>query len=328
MSKPSFLKSSLDQLNVITKETHKEQIYSVAISIWNKHLQPENPLWKFVTAQSFSIDDVGGTAHAMAFVDKRLPTLGMIGFFACSNVQAGAKVIQQGANWLKEKHGIKKVYGPINGTITRDYRLNLSDDFYFPGEPVNPLWHVDAFDKAGFKVFNRYVSGISKNYQLFMKLLVRKPSKEYSHIIVRPFDIKDQLTDLKIYHTLMNAIFPSQSLYCPVISWEERVYNIADSDPIFNPNYTYFLEDNNHVIGFIVAYPYNRQLILKTIGLLPEYRGKHLSGLLLRRVHDQATQDGLEAVIYAMVRVGNSAYKMMRPGVKVYRKYVTMYKNL
>jgi GNAT superfamily N-acetyltransferase len=136
------------------------------------------------------------------------------------------------------------------------------------------------------------------------------------------------MNDLKIYHKLMNAIFPDNSIYCPVLSWEERVYNVVDHDPIFDPDYSYFLEDKGNTIGFIVAYPHQQNLIVKTIGLLPDYRNKNLSGILIKRVHDQAEKDGLKAAIYSTIRVGNAVYKMKRPGVKVYRKYVTMRKHL
>lgn len=329
MSKPKFLKSSLVQLIEITEKTHNEQILPIANSIWRKHLQTENPLWRHITAQPFTINDRGAAAHVMAIVDKRLPGIGIIGFFACTSESAGSNVLQQACDWLKDEHGIRNVYGPIDGTITRDYRFNLSDDFQIPGEPVNPTWYVDVFKEAGFEVYNRYVSGISKHYQLFIKFYTaQKPSKEYSHVTLRPFDISNQLKDLKAYHELMNAIFPHNSIYCPVLSWEERVYNVADKNPIFDPNYTFFLEDTGKAIGFIVAHPYDNQLILKTIGLLPQYRGKHLSGLLIKKVHDQASQDSLDAVVYSTIRVGNSIYKMKRPGVRVFRKYLTMRKQL
>jgi GNAT superfamily N-acetyltransferase len=329
MSKPKFLKSSLEQLIEITKKTHNEQIQPVAIAIWQKHLQAENPLWEHVVARPFSIKSRSGSAHVIAIVDKRLPDIGIVGFFACTNKSSGVKVLQSASEWLKNDHGFSEVYGPINGTITRDYRLNLSDDFKIPGEPVNPTWYIDAFREAGFEVYNRYVSGISKHYRLFIKFHIgRKPAQEYSKISLRRFDVKNQLKDLRSYHELMNAIFPQNSIYCPVLSWEERVYNVADKSPIFDPKYTYFLEDKGHPIGFIVAHASNSQLVIKTIGLLPEYRGKGLSWLLIKKVHDQASNDRLEAAVYSTIRVGNAVYKMKRPGVKVFRKYVTMRKSL
>lgn len=329
MAKLSFLDSSLAQLMAITEKTHNEQILPVAKAIWEKHLKSENPLWEHIIAQPFKINGREGSAYVMAMVDKRLPGIGLVGFFACTNISAGSKVLKQAAEWLKYQHGIKNIYGPINGTITRDYRFNLSDDYRVPGEPVNPAWYIDAFREAGFKVFNRYVTGISKHYQLFIKFItMRRPAPEYAHVVVRPLNTDRQINDLKIYHELMNAIFPHNSIYCPVLSWEERVYNVADQNPIFNPNYTYFLEDKDKSIGFIVAYPYRQNLIVKTIGLLPEYRSKNLSGLLLKKVHDQAEKDGLKAAIYSTIRVGNAVYKMKRPGVKVYRKYITMHKAI
>ena len=47
MSKLIFLNSSLEQLNEITEKTHNEQILPIAKSIWQKHLQADNPLWNY-----------------------------------------------------------------------------------------------------------------------------------------------------------------------------------------------------------------------------------------------------------------------------------------
>jgi GNAT superfamily N-acetyltransferase len=323
-SQVSSLRSSLKLLKAITKKTHNEEIAPIALVIWEKHLQPENPLWKNIVTKPFRVDD---KAHVMAMLDPRLPGLGLVGFFGCTDINSGSQVLLKACDWLKEQ-GIDNVYGPINGTITRDYRLNLADDFRVPGEPVNPLFYIDAFRKAGFGVFNQYVCGIAKHYKLFNKLFIRIPPKDYSHLSVRAFNIKSQIDDLKIYHELMNLIFPSQSIYCPVITWEERYYNVADKDPIFDPSYTYFLEDGGQPVGMVVAFPYKGKLILGVLGILPEYRGHHISGLLIRKVHEQASRDHLEAAVYAMIRVGNQVYKMKHPGVKVYRRYVTMRKQI
>jgi hypothetical protein len=86
--------------------------------------------------------------------------------------------------------------------------------------------------------------------------------------------------------------------------------------------------DHDKEVGFVMAYVYQNQLVLKTIGLLPNYRSKNLSGLLLKPVHEHAAKAGIKTAIYGMVRVGNTAYKMKRPGVRVFRKYVTMHKSI
>lgn len=325
MPKPNFLKQSQKRLIDIADEAYSEQIHPVAIKLWQKHLRPENPQWKFITAKSFYIKEENGKAHVMAMVDERLPNIGIVGYFACTTSKSGAKVLNQACDWLRKEYGLKNIYGPINGTLPSDYRLNLTDDFRFPGEPVNPKVSIEAFNEAGFKIFNRYVSGISKHYKLLMKLVIKKPKKGYEHITVRKFDAEKLKSDFKKYHDLRNAIFPLQSIYCPAISLEERAYNAGGK---FDPNYTYFLLDSDKEVGFVMAYVHQNQLVLKTIGLLPDYRSKNLSGLLLKPIHEQAAKAGISTAIYGMVRVGNTAYKMRRPGVKVFRKYVTMHKNI
>ncbi len=325
MADYEFLTTSLAQLNEITNRAYNESIRSVALSLWDKDLRIENPQWKFINAKPFYIKTRTGSAHVMAMVDKRLPNVGIVGYFACTDSASGSQVLIQAAEWLNKNFGLKNIYGPINGTLPNDYRLNLEDDYCFPGEPVNPKWHIDAFSEAGFEVFNHYASGISKHSELLMKFFIKKPKKGYENLTVRSFDTAHFKRDFKKYHDLRNAIFPLQSIYCPAISVEERTYNAGGK---FDADYTYFLVDNMREVGFIMAYSYNGNLIVKTIGLLPEYRGKRLTGLLLEPVHDKAQKNGLKAAIYGMVRVGNTAYNFRRPGVKVFRKYVTMHKQL
>jgi hypothetical protein len=327
MFKPQFLSASQDQLIKIAQSTHNTQILPIAISLWRRHLNPENPLWNYVKAHPFSVDSSQGSAHALGLIDSRLPNIGLLGYFACSDRTTGAQVLTQATEWFSKAYNIHTVYGPINGTITSDYRLNLQPDYYFPSEPVNPLVHIEAFQDAGFNVFNKYTSAITKQYRSIDKFLSKKLAQEYEHILLRPFDITNQLSDLNLYHNLMNRIFPPLSIYCPIISWEEREYNLATKDPIFDPKYTYFIESMFGVIGFVVAFSYNNHLILKTIGILPEHRKKGLFELLVKKVHDQANQDKLEAAIYATIRVGNVISKIKIPGVINFRDYVTMHKN-
>ncbi len=326
MTKLEFLPESRKLLNELTTATFNAQTATIANAIWEKHLQPDNPLWNYISSKPFLIKTKAGSAHVIAMVDKRLSGMGLLGYFGCTDSAVGSKVLQQASMWLYEQCGVKDIYGPINGTATSDYRLNLDDDHWFPGEPVNPPSHIEAFAMAGYSPFNHYVSGMAKHYRLLANLFTRMPKQQKS-ITIRPFNVQDQLGDLKTFHELMTAIFPSLSIYCPKLSWEERQYNFRGKDPLFNPRYTYFLELEHLPIGLIVAFPYDTRLIIKTIGILPDYRGRHLSNLLVRKVYEVAAEDNLKAAIYAMVRTGNEVYKAKRPGVKMIRHYVTMKKS-
>ena len=328
MASKRSLSMSRALLTRITNATHSRATAPVANDLWKRHLQPENPLWNHVTAMTFTVDDATGSAHVMALIDQRLPHMGLVGYFGATTSESGAVVLTQACDWIKSQ-GIHDIYGPINGTITADYRLNLDDDYVIPGEPVNPTWYNDIFRQAGFETFNRYVSGLVKHPQVYIRLAMKnKPAKGYEHITIKPFDPRQTKKNIATYHRLMNAIFPANSIYCPAITLQERTYTISVSNTTFNPDYCYFAYDGDQAVGFIVAYPHDGALVLKTVGVLPAYRGKRISNLLVRKVHNQAAQDGLKSAIYSTIRETTKVYKMKRPGLKIFRRYVTMHKAL
>lgn len=89
------LDASLDVLTRITNETHTARIRSVANAIWEHDLTLANPLWSVVRAEPFVIDDAGGRAHAIAIVDGRLPGIGIVGYFGCTDAGSGARVLEE-----------------------------------------------------------------------------------------------------------------------------------------------------------------------------------------------------------------------------------------
>jgi GNAT superfamily N-acetyltransferase len=323
--KTATLADSHRQLKRITHQSYNDKIRDIALAKWEKDLSVDNPQWQFLEIKSFTIHEEEDSAHVLAMVDSRLPNKGLVGYFACTNSVTGARVLKQAISWLKTKKAMVDIYGPINGTLPNDYRLNTKDDYIFPGEPVNPVWHIDAFKKAGFKVFNNYVSGKLRFFTIWKKLNLKKKPSDISTFTVRAFSQIDYENDFHIYHDLRNQIFPFQSVYCAVISLAERKYN---SPGKFDPDYTYFLLKDAQTIGFIMAYLHQDTLIIKTIGILPEFRGKGLSALLLDPVYDHASRHNIHTVIFGMVRVGNSVYNRRNPFAKIFRRYVTMHISL
>lgn len=322
------LQSSRALLTRITNLSYPTETAPIANNLWQRHLQTNNPLWKHLTVQTFRVNDKSGIAHAMALIDERLPDIGLVGYFGATTPAAGRKVLSGACDWLKTQ-GLYHVYGPVNGTITADYRFNLADDYQIPGEPVNPPWYIDVFRDVGFDVFNRYVSGIVRHPQLYIRLAMPKhPKRGYEHISLRPFNYKLTKHDIATYHKLMNTIFPANSIYCPVITLAERTYNLISAGTTFDPSYSFVAYDNKEPVGFIVAYPHQDSLVIKTIGVLPSYRGKRISNLLVRRVHDQASRDGLKTAIYSTIRESTKVYKMKRPGLVIHRRYVTLHRSL
>jgi hypothetical protein len=325
MARTSFLNESREQLLSITEEAYNEPIRLVARKAWERQVRSDNPQWQYLTSKAFYLDDTTGRAHVLAMVDKRLPGIGLVGYFACTSAKAGARILERAAEWLESEFGLKRVYGPINGTLPNDYRLNLRDDFVFPGEPVNPVWHIKAFEQAGFEVFNKYESSTAPVWLLKLIMITRRPKTEGRPMSVRSFDASHFDRDFRIYHELRNDIFPFQSIYCPAISLDERIYN---SPGKFDPRYAFFLMGADREVGFTMAYPYEGKLVIKTMGIIKEYRGKNLSSMLFKPLHESAKEDGLRSVVFGMVRVGNQADRALRPVVRIFRHYVTMEKRI
>lgn len=269
------------------------------------------------------------TAHVIAMVDERLPKIGLLGFFGADNETAGIDVLAQATQWLKDEHHVSVAYGPINGATSGSYRFNLLDDFMLPGEPVNPVFYIDIFKRAGFLTYNNYVTGISKHYQAFMKLhLLHRPPPSTPGLHVEPFNRDHPDATLKAYHGIMASVFPGNSDYAAKVSWREREFNTDKDSPIYTSEYCYYLYEKRKRIGLIIAYPYVDNLVIKTIAILPEYQHQNLSSILLKTVHDQAAKNGLSAAIYSTIKVGNAIYRMRQPGVNVYRRYITLQKQL
>ena len=330
MPEVDFLPASLEALLTLTQRSHRPPIADPAEAVWRHHLRADNPLWPRVTARPFVVAGPDGPrAHVLALVDRRLPSLGLAGFFGCTDPAAGVQVLDRASAWLRDRFSLSAVYGPINGTITRDYRLNLTADYKIPGEPVNPAFYPRVFEQAGFQVFNRYLSGRCVDYRTLVDFFCEvKPPPSSADYRLRPFGTESPEAELRTYHGLMNGIFPASSIYCPRVSLAERRFNLGTHKPRFDPRYSYFLDDRGQPVGFVVGLVHRSQLVIKTLGLLPSHRHLNLSTLLIKRVHDQAAADGLGAAIYSTVRAGNAIDRRERPGVEIYRHYVTMRRDL
>ena len=59
----TLLSRSLKQLSDITRISYNDDIAPVALSLWEKHLKPDNPQWKYVSFQPFYINENGNQAQ-------------------------------------------------------------------------------------------------------------------------------------------------------------------------------------------------------------------------------------------------------------------------
>ncbi len=87
--------------------------------------------------------------------------VGTVGMFECIECPAAASaLLGAGVEWLEEKHGIRRVWGPMNYDIWHGYRLMIRgfDEQRFHGEPYNKPYYDGFFRSAGFEVAKSWKS--------------------------------------------------------------------------------------------------------------------------------------------------------------------------
>ena len=104
--------------------------------------------------------------HATALLNGGLRDLdgtpvGAVGFFECIDDGALAAELLGAANrWLRERHGLRRVWGPMQFDVWHGYRL-MTRGFEAPtffGEPYNKLGYPAFFADSGFEVRKRWHS--------------------------------------------------------------------------------------------------------------------------------------------------------------------------
>lgn len=326
--KQTVLDESLRTLRKILIKAYDEDVQASVLSHWEKSLGQENPSWEYIGFETHIVETGNELGHVFSMVDTRMPDIGFVGYFAATSENAGVQVLNQASDCLKRR-GIKEVYGPIDGTIINNYRLNEGPGSLFPGEPINPEFYIECFNVAGFVTYNTYQTGSSslKNMK-FLQLFMKPPTDNFPQISMRNFDQSKFNEELSTLADLVNTIFPSQSEYCTAYSRDEFFYIFGQQKEMFDSRYCIFLEDDGTAVGAIYCYKYNDSLIIKTIGVIEQYQGTGISKLLIKEVHKRALADGLKTAIYALVRNDNRVSKMKRPGVKITRQYITMKKEV
>ena len=284
---------------------------------WQRALDNANPLWHYAQRSGFS----NGDAHVMALIDSRLPELGFLGFYEAREVSVGG-LMNEAETWLG-KRGCKQIVGPFDGSILQRFRLSQNNGQKFPGEPINPTYYLNQWKEAGFKPFNHYVSGIRKDFGTVLSRVEQKSQELPPGFRIRELDPENFESEMKLAHRLSLEIFRGTSQYFVEYSWEEFAHWYLPRRSHINPRYFEFLYYHDQPIGACHSFVHHNQLVIKTIGVLPEFQKHGAGGLLIYSQHIKAAEDNLDAAIYALVRVGNAVTKMTYPGVDIFRRYLT-----
>lgn len=87
--------------------------------------------------------------------------VGSLGHFECeSDREVATALFDAAREWLHTQHGVRRVWGPMNGDIWHGYRLMTRgfDQGIFPGEPYNKPFYADLFADYGWREIRAWES--------------------------------------------------------------------------------------------------------------------------------------------------------------------------
>lgn len=302
-----------------------------------KLIDKNNPSFNFIKIKSFiAYEDDEVIGHISAMIDERLKqddqNVGLIGFYECiENDSCSDLLIKKTIDHLKNKD-CQFVRAPIDLTIWHPYRFVVDQkEESFLLEPITKDYYISQFERNGFSTKVEYGSAQRTD----LDTILPYTKEDFDKCIEEGFNIRNITKEdydagiLSIYN-MVNNIFSDSWSYV-AISKEEYLYIYEDyKNNIENISIQIISDKDGKDVGFcssIVDHS-NKTIILKTIGVLPEYQNKKVGAALLHYQHKLAKKKGIIKEIYALIKLGNIVTKMPYPGVKIIRKYVAMEKEI
>jgi len=279
------------------------------------------------------VDGAGTPAARASLWWRRVPPypgerIGLIGHYAAADARAAAAVLSAACAELARR-GCTLAVGPMDGSTWRRYRLltgrGAEPPFFL--EPDNPDDWPGHFESQGFTPLARYVSALHED--LGRSWTASPAAEAFAFRPLAPGRIDAELRRLWRVST---RAFTDNFLYTPIGEAEFRAM-YRRLLPLVRPELVLFAERDGEAAGFCFALPDRLQalrgeavdtVIVKTVAVLPEWRGRGLGGALIARVGAAALRLGLRRSIHALMHEDNPSRKIGGGLLRDFRRY-TLY---
>ncbi len=267
-------------------------------------------------------------AHCALICDDRLPPHeAFFGFFETINDVSLFEDMWHELVTLAHKHHIQVLKGPVNGSIWHQYRCvtESSSVPFFKTEPISPLYYCDFLMRVNPISEITYSSGIRKSYTDILQSLSRHADTITQKLVADGFRItvttettRDSLLAIAQLSTL--AFDDARWGYTQLDSSEfSGLYDVHKiNDHIYK---LFLLYHKDILVGYCSTMREGTNLICKTICIAPQFQGMGLGNALALKIHEEAASDGIEKIMYVLVRDGNKVHNYPTQGVEVFRKY-------
>jgi len=245
------------------------------------------------------------------------------GFFESPENEVDFKLFWENIVIEAKKQNIKKLIGPINGSIWFPYRfINSSDKSdLFKGElPTSPFYNNYFFKLENKKIIT-YSSGIRKNFDLIIE--ATKKSYELlkdTGLKIEALSEVSEKTLIEI-HQLAGKVFFNKS-----VAYEDfpvsNFLQLYSKDKMKDLFRTYIVKKGTDLIGFCnVFYEEEKVIILKTLAIHPLFQKQGIGSAIAYLIHSDAKKNKVEKIIYALVRDDNNIKFFPKDDVINIRKY-------
>jgi len=252
--------------------------------------------------------------------------------------QIASLLVSAACDWLA-KQGVSRIVGPIAFNTWFPYRFRLdSDERCFDWEPVNPPEYVLAVEAAGFEIGEKYSStAFSELEEVAGKLepaYRRSLSEGFSY---RAFAADSLDTHIPALYRISHAAFSDNYLFEPIAQelFAKAYVSIADKGRRMLS--WFVLDPNGEPVGFLYTFivrivcdgTTETAVVLKSIAIMPDMRGKGLSNGLLYLVIKESLELGIDYAISATVHSGIQSESYARKGGQLWRhKYALWQKDI
>jgi len=274
------------------------------------------------------LNDETIVAHVALVVDDRLPKHeAFFGFFEIIDDATVFDVVWKELLSIARKNDIKILKGPVNGSIWHQYRCikESTGVLALKTEPMSPLYYYDFLAQIGPESETTYSSGMRESYEGILELLKTHKDDIEKNLNTGGFKITvTEETTLEILHAIAGlsaSAFDEKSWgYTKLEDTEfSKLYDINKiNDHIYK---LFLLYHKDVLVGYCSTMREGLSLICKTICIIPQLQGVGLGNALALKIHEEAENDGMETILYVLVRDGNQVHNYPTEGIEVFRRY-------
>lgn len=278
-------------------------------AVWEGFLKMPLPVpTEFWVAQSRGVT----LGRVGANISMSHPGIGYVGFFEVDPVIPEARAVATGllekaCHWLKTK-GAGRALGPLNFNTWFPYRLRTGPqgDLRFAWEPVNPPEYVNFMTSFGFSELERYHSVGNQD----LDAVIEKTKSSHEQALAAGYKIRNLdsanliAKEVPMLYEISMQGFKDNFLFepIPLDAFKQLYVPIANKADISLARAV--TDAKGRDVGFFLIFEDQDYMVMKTVAVKPEARGKGLSNALVYSAALAAKQKGLDRCISALVKSG------------------------